>query len=116
MATGTLSGRESRALVGIRERRSSMEPTRIVPSISRCWAGVLEMYLMALVSGRGDELLVVGRGHEAVHLLRIGELDDDHPALAVGIAVNSLRLLGQLGVRLRHLTAEGREEIGGGLD
>src|SRR6266436_5565030 len=83
MAAGTFSGRESRALGGIRESKSSMEPTPIVPSISRCWAGVFEMYRMALVSARGDELLVVGRRHEAVHLLRIAELDDDHPALAL---------------------------------
>src|SRR6185436_17166332 len=110
MAAGTLSGRESRALVGIRESRSSMEPTPIVPSISRCWAGVLEMYRMVLVSGRGDKLIVVGRGHEAVHLFRIAELDDDHPALAIRIAVDRLGLLGELGVRLHHLTAEGREQ------
>src|SRR4030095_16989314 len=111
MAAGTLSGRDSRALVGIRESRSCIEPTPIAPSISRCWTGVLEMYRMVLVSGRGDELLVVGRGHEAVHLLRIGELDDDHPALAIRIAVDRLGLLGELGVRLHHLTADGSEEM-----
>src|SRR6266436_1663227 len=116
MAAGTFSGRESRALGGIRESKSSMEPTPIVPSISRCWAGVFEMYRMALVSARGDELLVVGRRHEAVHLLRIAELDDDHPALAVRIAVDRLGLLHELAVRLHHLAAEGREEIGHCLD
>jgi hypothetical protein len=36
--------------------------------------------------------------------------------LPVRIAVDRLGLLGQLRVRLHHLAAEGREEIGDGLD
>jgi hypothetical protein len=42
-ALGTFSGRDSRALAGMRTSRSSIEETPIVPSISFCCAGVLEM-------------------------------------------------------------------------
>ncbi len=43
MARGRLSGRDSRALAGMRTSRSSIEAAPMTPSISFCWADVFEM-------------------------------------------------------------------------
>ncbi len=49
ISPATLRGRASRAFGGMRTRRSSIEDTPMVPSISFCWAGVFEMYRIGVV-------------------------------------------------------------------
>ena len=47
---------------------------------------------------------LVGLGvHQRVHRRLVGDLDDDHPGLAVGVLVDELGLRGEVGVDLHHL-------------
>src|SRR6059036_983254 len=62
------------------------------------------------------ERFVLLRRQELVELAGIRGLQEDHPPFAVGVLVDGLGLLRQLGVDLEHLAGDRREEIRDGLD
>ena len=47
-----------------------------------------------------EKRFVLSRGHQLLNLSRIREIDNDHPALAVGIAVDGFWMILQIGVDL----------------
>src|SRR5581483_9117559 len=69
----------------------------------------------ALVAGAAGVLCVGSAIHERVDLARRGELDLDHPSLAVGVLVHQLGLVHELLVRGDHGAADRRVKVGGCL-
>src|SRR5204863_1846672 len=77
-----------------------------------CWRCTATSSMAPLLQER---LVLLGR-QELVPLGLVRGLDEDHPALAVGVRVHRLRLLRELGVGLDDLAGDGREEVGNRLD
>src|SRR5512138_1840560 len=97
--------------------RSSRLFAPTAPSIARTSSGVWGWYrkaalrLLLLL----DERAVGLRVHERLELLRIGRLDDDHPALLVRIVVDRLGRVAERIVHLDDLAGHRREELRDGL-
>src|SRR5680860_930294 len=64
----------------------------------------------------GEQLLVGLDVEQGLDLARVRELDANHPAGAVGVVVDQLRVLAGLAVYLEHLARERREDVGYRLD
>src|SRR3954451_10243868 len=115
---GRSSGRPSRTSAGIwRSNSSWMELTPIAESISARSASVTAVYCVkSVLRGLGERGLVGGGVEQAVGLGLVGELDLDHPAVAVRIVVDVLGRVAQAEVDLDDLAAERRDDVRDRLD
>ncbi len=64
---------------------------------------------------RGEKRFVLRRRHQLVDFAGVREIDDDHPALAIGIAVHHFRVILEIAIDLGDRTADRRINSGRGL-
>jgi len=81
--------------------------------VARLREGLEQIPAMMAVAATGDEGLARRAGEQmAFDLRRVGGLEHDHPAQALGAGVDQVGRVEQLSVDLGHLAGDGRGQVG----